>query len=254
MYAEGKRQPRRLEEATCFALCVGVNGTIYRSELGGPIAVRSGTDGALLQTLTGHTATAFALVVGMDGTLYSGSVDNTIRVWSGETGAHIRTLEGHTAAVLALAVNETHVFSCSNDGIVLVWHCSTGSLVHKLNTEAPHVYRSLALDSHNQLLYCGTFDCIIHVWSATDYNLLRTLDGHTQGVRTMVVDKDGTMFSGSNDSTIRVWSGKDGALLRTLTDHTQRVSSLAIAKDGILFSVSSDGTIGLWRDEGARCS
>eukprot|EP00035_Acanthoeca_spectabilis_P029184 m.473554 g.473554 ORF g.473554 m.473554 type:complete len:116 (-) comp34522_c0_seq1:122-469(-) len=94
---------------------------------------------------------------------------------------------------------------------------------------------SLALDSLDQL-NCGTYYGGIQVWSATDYTLLRSLEGHSDAVRVLSSNKVDTLFSGSHDGTIRMWSETDGSLLRTLKGHPGRVTALVFAPNGTLFS------------------
>jgi WD40 repeat protein len=72
---------------------VGLDGKVYSGSADTTIRVWSPDDGALLQTLTGHTVMVLALAVGPDGKVFSGSNDQTIRVWSGDTGAHLHTLD-----------------------------------------------------------------------------------------------------------------------------------------------------------------
>ncbi|MDZ4159674.1 MAG: protein kinase [Anaerolineaceae bacterium] len=78
---------------------------------------------------------------------------------------------------------------------------------------------------------------------------LRTLKGHTSGVRSVAFSPDGaTLASGSWDGTIRLWRVTDGSQLRTLAGHTNGVTSVAFSPDGAtLASGSSDKTIRLWR-------
>eukprot|EP00035_Acanthoeca_spectabilis_P015403 m.306799 g.306799 ORF g.306799 m.306799 type:complete len:360 (+) comp16354_c0_seq3:221-1300(+) len=246
LYAAGKRKPRSFNfDASLRQLCAGINDTIYCGTLKGDIQVRSANDGWLVQTLAAHHRCVLAMAVDLDCNLYSAAAnDNNIGMWSGETGAHIRTLRGHSDMVCSLAVNQVNLFSCSRDGI-RVWECSTGDLVHTMTNFKPC---QLALGNHGQL-YSGHQDGPIRVWSATDYTPLRTLEGHTEAIWALVVDKNDTLFSGSMDCTIRVWSGTDGTLLRTLGSHGDVITSLAVAPNGTLFSTAYDGTIQLWRDD-----
>lgn len=59
--------------------------------------------------------------------------------------------------------------------------------------------------------------------------LLRTLEGHTGGINSVVFSPDGTTLagSGSSDSTVRLWDVVRGELLRTLEGHTGGINSIA---------------------------
>ena len=78
--------------------------------------------------------------------------------------------------------------------------------------------------------------------------LLSTLSGHTESVRSVAFAPDGyTLASGSDDQTIKLWRAHNGELIRTLRGHTEPVRSVAFAPDGYtLVSGSDDETIRLW--------
>jgi WD40 repeat protein/tRNA A-37 threonylcarbamoyl transferase component Bud32 len=79
-------------------------------------------------------------------------------------------------------------------------------------------------------------------------SLLRTFEGHTNGVYSVSFSPDGqTLASGSYDKTIRLWQVNDGALLRIIKGHTDGVYSVSFSPDGqTLASGSFDKTIRLW--------
>ena len=84
---------------------------------------------------------------------------------------------------------------------------------------------------------------------ADDELLLKTLEGHSDGVLSVAFSPDGKYIaSGSWDKTIKLWNVSDGSLLRTLKGHTNSVSSVAFSPDGkYIASGSWDDTIRLWR-------
>ena len=79
--------------------------------------------------------------------------------------------------------------------------------------------------------------------------VVRTLSGHTSGVLSVAISRDGQMLvSGSNDGTIKVWKTATGELVRTLSGHTGSVFSVVLSADGQqLFSGSADQTIKIWK-------
>ena len=77
------------------------------------------------------------------------------------------------------------------------------------------------------------------------YNLIKTLDGHTQNVRSVALDDD-IIVSGSYDKSIKVWDRKNNyQLIETLTEHTDWVNSVALDAN-IIVSGSDDNTIKVW--------
>ena len=96
-------------------------------------------------------------------------------------------------------------------------------------------------DGAQTLLASGTKDGQIQLWRADDGMLLRTMEGHTGFVRSVVFSPDGTILaSGAKDGTARLWQVSDGAPLCTLERNTKIVSSVAFSPDGALLASGAD--------------
>ena len=65
---------------------------------------------------------------------------------------------------------------------------------------------------------------------------MKTLNGHTKQVLSLVISNEGQLISGSADTTIKVWNISTGENLITLNGHTSWVYSLAISKEGHFIS------------------
>lgn len=85
--------------------------------------------------------------------------------------------------------------------------------------------------------------------------LLRTLEGHTSVVLTLVVAPDGRrVVSGSEDGTIRVWDLASGVCLHTLEAHKDGVRGVAVTPDGHrIVSQSWDRSLKVWDLESGAC-
>eukprot|EP00035_Acanthoeca_spectabilis_P012799 m.232535 g.232535 ORF g.232535 m.232535 type:complete len:1377 (-) comp15716_c1_seq5:2029-6159(-) len=235
--AEKRRKPKVVRHAArILSLATGVGGKVYSSSIDcwgneNAINVWDEHDGALLQTLKGHTDWVEELAVGCDGTLFSGSHDCTVRVWSGETNTHLRTLHGHSAPLRSLASNETHLFSGSDDASVRVWLWNTGEHVHTLTGFRSSVL-SLALGSNHQL-FCGLANGVIGVHSASDFSLIRSVNKQSEGVSSLCVKRDGTVISCSE--YIRTWSSGDWEILQTSKTKT---FSVVLAPDDTVLATN----------------
>jgi hypothetical protein len=94
----------------------------------------------------------------------------------------------------------------------------------------------------------------VKVWELESGRLLRSLEGHTDGVWAVAVSPDGRFIvSGSEDRTVKVWELESGRLLRSLEGHTDWVNAVAVSPDGrFIVSGSSDHTVKVWELESGR--
>ena len=88
----------------------------------------------------------------------------------------------------------------------------------------------------------------IYLWDAKTGAHIRTLRGHTAGVRTVAFSPDGlTLASGGYDDTVRLWDAKTGAHIRTLRGHTKSVTTVLFSPDGrTIASAGQEPTLRLW--------
>jgi len=84
--------------------------------------------------------------------------------------------------------------------------------------------------------------------------LIRTLNGHTDGVNRVAVSADGRRaVSASADHTLKVWNVETGREVRSLEGHSESVSDVALSVDGRLaVSASRDHTLKVWDVEAGR--
>ncbi|MBI1747279.1 MAG: WD40 repeat domain-containing protein [Acidobacteria bacterium] len=81
-----------------------------------------------------------------------------------------------------------------------------------------------------------------------DWQLLRTLEGHTDRVAAVAWSPDGLKIgSSSYDGTVRLWDAETGEPLQVLTGHQGWVLCVAWSPDGLyIASGSYDKTIRIW--------
>jgi len=84
--------------------------------------------------------------------------------------------------------------------------------------------------------------------SADMLEAIRTFQGHTDTVESVVLSPDGrTALSGSWDHALKMWNVETGQEIRTLKGHTDYIMSVAFSSDGrYALSGSGDNTIKVW--------
>lgn len=127
-----------------------------------------------------------------------------------------------------------------------VLDAETGLPITHLAMEAP--VGDLAFSPDGELLAAGCDDTRIHLWRTSDYQLVRTLEGHSHFVNGIAFSPDESLLaSGSHDHTVGLWELATGQRLVTLEGHSQPVLRVAVNQPGTLIaSVSWDGTVRLW--------
>jgi WD40 repeat protein len=92
----------------------------------------------------------------------------------------------------------------------------------------------------------------VELRTATNFNRLRTLAGHTGNVNALAFSTDGAqLFSAAGQpgifGEVRQWNAGDGKLTRVIQGHKDAIYSLAIASDGAVLATGSyDQKIKLW--------
>jgi serine/threonine protein kinase len=133
-----------------------------------------------------------------------------------------------------------------NHGTGLSWQYETPSLFHI--AVSPTEIWSVAANQSGTMVAVSGKDPAIHIVDVQQPKVVRTLEGHTDGVTKVSFDSHDRLISGSDDGTLRVWDPADGKLLNTVNAHKNLINSFALSPDGEwLVSVSSDRTVKMWR-------
>jgi len=118
----------------------------------------------------------------------------------------------------------------------------------------------VAFDPKGEMLASGSWspgeqtnegaDKTVKLWEVQTGKLLRTLEGHKNGVVSVAFDSQSkTLASGSMDETVKLWEAHSGKLLRTLEGHGSWIWSCAFKPDGCSLASgigSAQNTIDLW--------
>lgn len=105
--------------------------------------------------------------------------------------------------------------------------------------------------SDDELVSCS-LDRSVVVWSISDGQSKRVLDGHSRGITASAfLQESGVLVTAGLDQSLRVWKVDTRELLHSLTIHTQPVNALAARPriDGLgwVASASDDRTVRFWQ-------
>ncbi|KAJ1027674.1 hypothetical protein NDA16_002013 [Ustilago loliicola] len=179
----------------------------------------------------GHSKEVYSVEFQDDGALVaSGGLDAIGRVWDMRTGRTAMVLDGHAKEILSIdfAPNGYQLATASGDDTVRIWDMRALKSIytipaHKSSVSDVRFFRSL---SHRQTpfaehepeagehgisrngLYLATsgYDGMVRVWSADDWQLLRTLSGDGGRVMSVDVSSDAEMLvSGEWGRTFKLW-------------------------------------------------
>jgi WD40 repeat protein/uncharacterized caspase-like protein len=190
-----------------------------------------------------------------------GKDSTKLNLWETASGRLVRTF-APTAASWASWVSPTvnsAVLSPDGNRILIGGDDNSAKLLDTASGRILHSFQdsngiwSAALSPDGTRIATGSFatlgtDKSIKLWDATNGRLLRKLEGHTDGVRSVAFAMGGThILSGSNDATIKLWNVATGQVIRTFTGHLAAIKSVVISADGTrLISASDDTTIKIW--------
>jgi len=107
---------------------------------------------------------------------------------------------------LAFSPDGLSLASAHYDGMLRLWDVRSGGLVWE--AQAAEVLQSLAFSPDGSLIATGGAfqNSLVRLWDAATGELLRSLEGHLNGVERLAFAPDGRLLvSGSYDGTLRVW-------------------------------------------------
>jgi WD40 repeat protein/serine/threonine protein kinase len=201
----------------------------------------------------GKPTSGTALAFSADGkTLAMDCPDGSLQLWD-VADRGVRTLLVPRVPVhvdrLAFSPDGRHLAAGEKSGTVQLWDTVTGQPGYALAIAGPEGWAKVAYSPDGKTLAAGYDGGSAKVWDTDTGKLRASLNGHTDGIDSLVFFPDGTtLATGSRDGTIKLWDVLTGQERATLKGHKDSVFRLAVARDGtLLASGSLDGTVRLWR-------
>ena len=94
----------------------------------------------------------------------------------------------------------------------------------------------------------GSGNNTIKIWDALTGQLINTLTGHHDWVRSVAFSPDNSkIVSGSDDKTVKIWDALSGQLINTLTGHSGFIWSVAFSPDSSkIVTRNCDNIVKIW--------
>lgn len=250
---------------------VEISGKLYSGSLDGTIKIYDLSNDSI-KTM-GIGAEIGALLRISDTQFACGSWDQFIFVWK-LVGPPIKQFyfepkgfwdddRYHHIFALTFLPEHNWIVSAGNRGHIKAWDLNDAAPVVRQEIRSmsyttsymipvyTDVYALLTLP-HDQILSAWE-DSAIRMFDPASEKCLKTFEGHTGAVRSLVLISPTIFASGSDDKTVKLWDmtkkedpKKKDQSIKTFVGHTARVTALVKIDERTLLSASEDGTIRRW--------
>lgn len=220
--------------------------------------------GNSVQTFDGHDDRVSYVTFSHDGTkVLTGGTDKKAILWNVDSGEVLNTYSGFTSTVGSVEFSfDDRELLAGTSYEVKVINIEKDEEVFAIQSESRGVL-SVAVSPDERLVLSGEGDQSARIWDVQTGELLQTLVGHEDRVRSVCFSHDGQyaltgsgayVYSSSPDGSVKLWSVERGELLRTYLGHSTGSVKVSFSPDdALIFSGSVDGSAILWnRDTGEQ--
>jgi WD40 repeat protein len=147
---------------------------------------------------------------------------------------------------VVFAPDSRHVLTGDGDQCVRIWDVETGKMT--LTSERGPARVGIAVSPDGKLIasHGGLENRVVDLLDASTGQVVRTLTGHTLGVRDVAFSSDSRrLLSASSDRTVRIWDVAAGKELLKL-DHRHMVGGVALSPDGKRLASTANLWLTLW--------
>ncbi len=226
---------------------------LYSGSISGDPEVRVyNTDLDLIEVLKGHVGTVFDIAADPRH-LVTGSGDATVKIWKKDDWTNIGSITAQTHFVLSIGLDEKYIYAGGIDNCTNIFSRSDFRRITSLYGHDASIF-SLTVDE--KYVYSGSgelwwggpgsprppeFESAVRVWDKKDWNCVEVLEGHSDNVNAVGVDKS-YVYSASDDGTVRVYSKSDWKEVFTVDSGVGRIIDFTHDDDYVYFGCA-DGNI-----------
>lgn len=186
---------------------------------------------------------------------FAGEEGPVLAAWNLRTAQLIGSFGAGRRVNSMILAGANSVLVALDDGLVQLWNVGEGTLEKEFRY-SDRWADGAAIAPDGGRVVAGGVEHSVKVWDTASQELVATLKGHHNIVRTTAFLPDGhRLLSGSDDQTIRLWD-----LRRTRTSspepaHGGKVHTLCQSPDGTLVvSGSADCSVKFWDPHTGRCT
>jgi WD40 repeat protein len=224
----------------------------------GILVILNVATGAEQRVYRGHSGSIRELIYSPDGTrLLSGALDGTMRLWDTVSAELRDELIGHSTSPRVRTVVGVYrpegdtILSASHDRTLRLWSLESRLTIQEYRGGHDAAINTVAVSSDGRLALSGDSAGQIVLWDVASSDIVRTLDGHTGNVFSVIfLPGDTQAVSAAADNTLILWNLETGEIERRFTGHTDLIYDVALRPGtSQMISASGDRTLILWNLE-----
>ncbi len=226
----------------------------------GELFVWDATTGQQLLSMAGEGTRVAPVVFSRDGKrIATAAWSGQVTVWDTATGKPLLSLDHrqrpnpHGMNGVAFSPDNKLIVTGSADGTAKVWDAITGEELHTFHGILSGDHQAGGIGDHQvsfppdgRLIVSGGSDWA-KVWDVTNGQLLFTLSGHREAVRSVKFSPDGKrILTGSGDGTAKLWDVASHRELMTFKAGTHVAGAYFFPDGHRILTTTADGNVRIW--------
>ena len=201
-----------------------------------------------IKTLTGHTEKISSLIQLESGLIATGAYDQKIMILDLEKSIKINEIQENGVVFCLLEFDPNFLLSGNDQNEINLWDISSNKKERIFNFSKHDLWVNCLVKCSLQFFASASNDKTIRIYNFYEREEVRVLEGHEDGILSLILLKNGNLCSGSADLFIKIWNWNSGECIYTIPGHQKWVKCLCELEDDILLSGSDDNTIKLWKN------